>query len=195
MIKIANNVQVMLVKQAAKLKTDDITFGGIDSIPNTAADYLYGIGGGGPASGHALVRGSVYQTLAEAAGLPADEVGFTVKNPLTSTTLSTLGGLGGGAGLGYLAGYLSGMKGDNMHMLGLGGAATGALTANLLTTIARRNEMRRIADAFEQAKSLKKLKPSENTFAERLSSMFSGAPLPGVRNEVLEQIAAAQKKK
>lgn len=195
MIKVANNIQAMLVKQAAKVKTDDIAFGGIDSVPNTAADYLYGVSGGGPTAGHALVRGSIYQTLAEAAKLPPEDVGFTVTNPLTSTLLSSLGGLGGGAGIGYLAGYLSGAQKDDMHMFGLGGAATGALAANLLTTIARRNEMRRIADAFEQAKSLKKLKPSENTFAKRLSAMFSRTPHPGIRNEVLEQIAAAQKKK
>lgn len=195
MIKVANNVQAMLIKQAKKVKTKDITFGGIDSVPNTLADYVYGVGGGGPTTGHAFVRGSTYQTLAEAARLPADEVGFTVRHPAVSTTLSTLGGLAGGAGLGYLASYLSGMSGKDMDMFGLGGAGVGALTANLLTTLARRDEMRRIADAFEGARSLKKLKPAENTISSRLNAMFSSTPHPGIRNQVLAEIAATQKGK
>lgn len=194
MIKLATNVQTMLVKQAAKVKTQDIDFGGIDSIPNTVMDYVHGIGGGGAAtSSHAAVRGSVYQTLAEAAGLPSKEVGFTVKRPLISSLLSTLGGGLGGAGLGLLGGVL--VDRERLPMYGAGGGIAGMLAANLMTTIARRNEMRRIADAFEQAKSLKKLKPLDTTFGERLSTMFSDSPIPAIRNATIEQIEAVKKGK
>ena len=149
MIKIANNLN-NLVKKAAKPDVKDMldmdSFGGLyaDTIANTiplADPLLLGFNATHQRAGRATA-------MAEALGM---EPGFTVNYPITSSTLSALGGgllgAGAGAGIGY------GVDGEEGAGLGgLIGGGTGFLAGLLINAIMKRNRMHDIAKTYEEAK-------------------------------------------
>jgi hypothetical protein len=182
----------LLEKQSAKPSASDVTFGEVDYPGSVAADYIHGAFGHPVLSGYAIMRGETARSLAQAAGLKDKDLSFTVKSPNISTTLSILGGgvVGGGAGLGV--DMLRGEGGpSNAFLIG---ALGGALTGGIASTVARRNELKRIEEAFNKAKRLN-LKPLENTLGTRLDALLSNSIHPGIQNAVINQILAAKKGK
>ena len=194
-IKASQDVSVqshLLEKQSAKPSTSDVTFGEVDYPASVAADYIHGALGAHVLGGYASMRGETARSLAQAAGLKDEDISFTVKSPNMSALLSILGGgaVGGGAGLGV--DMLRG-EGGPSHAAVIG-ALGGALTGGIASTVARRNELKRIEEAFNKAKRLN-LKPLENTLGTRLQAALSNNIYPGVQNAVIEQILAAKKGK
>lgn len=182
----------LLEKQSAKPSASDVAFGEVDYPGSVAADYIHGALGSPILSGYALMRNETARSLAQAAGLKDEDLSFTVKSPNLSTMLSILGGgvVGGGAGLGV--DMLGGDKGPGPAALI--GALGGALTGGIASTVARRNELKRIEEAFNKAKRLN-LKPLENTLGTRLQAALSNSINPAIQNAVIDQILAAKKGK
>jgi len=190
MIKIANNVHTMLLKQAARLKAEDVPFGDPNHPGHVVADYLYGVPGLMPLYGHAHVRNNISQVLAEAAGIPSEDVSWTVKYPMLSMLAGTLGGasIGGPAGYGIGAGL-----GDK-HLGAIIGAAGGALGGGLLTTLARRKAIKAIAEEFNTAKKLKKLEPENLGYFGSVAKALHSPVHPALRDGIIEQTAGFTKK-
>ena len=190
MFKIANNIQNMLLKQAKRLKAEDISFGDPDHTGHVIADYLYGTTGLTPLAGHAKIRSSVSQVLAEAAGIPSKDISWTVKYPTMSMLASVLGGGGVGAAAGYGVGSA---LGDDKLGLIIGGIG-GGLGGGLLTTLSRRKAMKEIAEKFDTAKKLKKLKPENLGFFASVGKALSNPVHPAVRDMLINTTAGFTRK-
>ena len=190
MIKIANNIQNVLLKQAKRLKAEDVSFGDPDHTGHVIADYLYGTAGVTPLAGHATMRSNVSQVLAEAAGIPSKDISWTLKYP----SLSMLAGVLGGAGVGGAAGWgVGGAVGDDTAGL-LIGALGGALGGGLLTTLSRREAIQEIAKKFDTVKQLKKLKPENLGYFGNLTKALSNPVHPAVRDMLINTTAGFTKK-
>jgi len=199
-IKVANNIQAMLIKQAAMLEkqsakpsASDVAFGEVDYPFSVATDYLHGVGGPPLLSGYATLRGETARSLAQAAGLNDEDISFTVRHPNLSSLLSILGGAAAGFGGGAGVDVLMGQRDKALGPASLIGAIGGGLTGGIASTIIRRNELKRIEEAFNNAKRLN-LKPLENTLGTRMQALLSGSIYPGVQNSVIKQLLAAKKK-
>lgn len=192
MIKVANNIQHMLVEQAARPKAKDIPFGDSDYPGHVIGDYLYGVPGLMPLGGHAAMRANTSQVLAEAAGIPSEDISWTVKYPM----LSTLAGIVGGAGLGGAAGLgVTRHEGKGDQDLGLLiGALGGGLGGGLLTTLARRKAMKEIAQKFDTVERLNELKPENLGFLASLGKALYSPVHPAIRDGIIQQTAGFTKK-
>lgn len=190
MFKIANNIQGMLLKQAKRLKAEDITFGDSDYPGHVAADYLYGMTGLPSVAGHAMMRSNVSQVLAEAAGIPSKDISWTVKYP----SMSMIAGVLGGGGVGAAAGLGVGSAfGDDKLGLLIGGIG-GGLGGGLLTTLSRRKAMKEIAEKFDTAKQLKKLKPENLGYFASVGKALSNPVHPTVRDMLINTTAGFTRK-
>ena len=190
MIKIANNIQNMVLKQAKRLKAKDVTFGDSDYPGHVAADYLFGTAGVVPLMGHANMRSNVSQVLAEAAGIPSNDISWTVKYP----ALSMLAGVFGGAGVGGAAGFGVGSAvGADTAGLMIGGLG-GALGGGLLTTLIRREAMKEIAEKFDTVKQLKKLKPENLGYFNSVGRAAFNPVHPIIRDSLINTTAGFTRK-
>jgi hypothetical protein len=187
MIKIANNL-VKLADANTGVKAKDISFGDPDYPGHVIADYLYGVGA--PLTSHAIFRSDVFQSLAEAANIPSEDVSWSLKHPM----LSQLGGILGGGALGAGAGIGIGALGDEPEGGGVVGGIGGALLGGLLTTLSRRNAMKDIASKFDTAESLKEMTPENNGFLDNFYKGITGVN-PYIRNKVINQINYLKNKK
>lgn len=190
MIKIANNIQNMLLKPAKRLKAEDVTFGDPDYPGHVAGDYLFGTAGITPLAGHATMRSNVSQVLAEAAGIPSEDISWPLKYPM----LSMLAGTIGGAGVGGVAGWGVGSALGDDQLGAVIGALGGTLGGGLLTTLARRKAMKEIAEKFDTVKQLKKLKPENLGYFGNLTKALSNPVHPGIRDMLINTTAGFTRK-
>jgi len=181
MIKIANNLNDMIVKQA--LKSKDLV--DMDSFGGMLTDYL-------PAAGWNMAgesRPGRATAMAESIG---KDPGFFVKYPLTSggllsVPLSIGGALAGAAATGAFNGEM-----DTPQLLGIGGGGlAGILLGNLISGGIRRSQMKEIAEEFDATKSksikAKNLDGSLHLLDENPFMPFSGAHELG-RAEAIQAI-------
>ena len=190
MIKIANNIQNVLLKQAKRLKAEDVSFGDPDYPGHVAGDYLFGTMGLPLLQGHANMRSNVSQVLAEAAGIPSEDISWNLKYP----SLSMLAGTIGGAGVGGVAGWGVGSALGDDKAGALIGLLGGTLGGGLLTTLARRKAMKETAEKFDTVKQLKKLKPENLGYSGNLAKGLSSPVHPAVRDMLINTTAGFTRK-